>query len=295
MNTHSFNEIEAKLHMTMDSLSNGEAVFIDDAWIEEAGEAYKAALRKQLNDKEVRTFGLRMSNLGRPLCQLQSEQEGHPKVRKDYNHIVRMMIGDATEIAMTILIKAAGLNITNSKQKHKLNVGGEVVPGEDDIEIDGQIWDIKSASPWSFANKFSKGWNEVYYSDTFGYVAQLWGYADKDPDKMGGWIVVDKSSGEVKAVPAEPTVDQLNEIASKAETTVSTIAYKLPFKKCFEPEEETFYKKPTGNTLVPMVCTFCDYIKTCWPDAQLKSKAMSKAQNPKPVWYTKYTKEVVND
>jgi hypothetical protein len=270
--------------MTMDRLSNNEPVFIDDSWIEQAGEEFKTALRKQLipNDRE---FGLRMSNLGRPLCQLQNEQLGTPKSRNPYNHILRMMYGDATEILVTVLLKAAQVNITDAKTKHEFDIDGRMIPGEDDIWIEDKVYDIKSASPYAYSHKWSEGWNGVYYGDSFGYVAQLYGYAGGDPSKMGGWIVVDKSSGELKVVTAKPTVEQLNEIKGKAVTTIYAIDNNLPFKRCFEPEQETHYKKLTGNLVVPTVCTFCDFMRACWPEAKLEPKAMSKAGNPKQVWY----------
>jgi len=71
----SINTLEAKLRMTMDKLSNGEPVECKDEWIEAAGEMFKEGLRKQLNRKNE-PFRLRMSNIGRPTCQLQMEKAG---------------------------------------------------------------------------------------------------------------------------------------------------------------------------------------------------------------------------
>lgn len=274
--------------MTLDSLSNREAVPIPNEWIEQAGEEFKAALRRQLQP-EPRAFGLRMSNIGRPTCQLQAEQANLPATRNSYNHILRMLIGDATEIVVSLIVKAAGVNVTNSKTKRSVTIQGVDIHGEDDIEIDGKVYDIKSASPWSFQHKWSEGFNGVYYGDSFGYVAQLWGYANKDPDKMGGWIVVDKSSGELKVVNATPNVDQLKELEDNVQKTVEAISNNIPFERSFQEEDEKFYNKLTGNKIVPVVCTFCNYLKVCWPNATLMPRAGSKAINKKLVWYTDYT------
>jgi hypothetical protein len=276
--------------MTLDSLSNKEAVEIKDEWIEDAVNQFRDALKRQLKP-DTREFNLRMSNLGRPLCQLQNEKidsalvsDGgkSAKSRDPYNHILRMIIGDATEIAVNVIVKASGVNITNSKSKHEVMINGKRVPGEDDIEIDGKVYDIKSASPYAYSHKWNEGWNGVYYGDSFGYVAQLWAYAEKDPDKMGGWIVVDKSSGELKVVEAKPTIDQLKELEKGVSYTVEAITNDLPFQKLFEPEVETYYKKETGNHIVPFVCTFCSYMGKCWPDATFEQKIGSK-----PKWYVK--------
>lgn len=266
--------------MVMDRLSNGEPVEISEQWIEDAGEDFKQALRKQLSPKQ-RDFGLRMSNIGRPLCQLTNEKNDEPvSSRNPYNHILRMIIGDMTEIAVNVIIKASGVNVTNSKTKREIDINGTTIPGEDDIEIDHKVWDIKSASPYAYSHKWNDGWNGVYYGDSFGYVAQLWGYAGKDPDKMGGWIVVDKSSGELRVVDAKPDLDQLKELENGVSYTVEAIKTNVPFVKGFEPEVETYYKKETGNMIVPQVCTYCPYLKKCWPDATYENRVGAKDK-----WY----------
>lgn len=287
----SFNELETRLKMTLDALSNRESVHIEDDWIEQAGEDFKASLRRQLHPSE-REFRLRASNIGKPLCQLQQEQAGTPAARMDYNHIIRMLIGDAVETITMLALKAAGTNITGGKNKVELDVNGTIIKGEDDVWIDDKVWDVKSCSTYAFQHKWAEGWRGVYYGDTFGYVAQLYTYAGGDFNKMGGWIVIDKSSGEIKVVEATPTPDQEDTIRGNINTAERTITNNLPFRKQFEAEEETHYKKPTGSLKVPMVCTFCSFMHTCWPDAVSKTPSQSKAQNARPVWYTHYEPKV---
>lgn len=285
-----FNELQTRIHMTLEALSNNDgALTISETLIEEAGEQYKAALRKQLTPRKE-GFRLRMSNIGRPLCQLQKEQSGAPASRRDYSFVVKMFIGDAVEIAMMAVLKMAGINISGEKTKVELLVNGNPILGEDDLEIDSEVWDIKSSSNWAFNNKWAHGWNSVYDGDTFGYVSQLYGYAKAQNKAIGGWIVVNKETGEVLVVRAEPTPDQLKAIQESIEFTEKAISSNLPFKRQFQDEAETFYKKETGNRVLPIPCTFCDYRGDCWPDAVRKPQALSKAQNPKLVWYSKYTK-----
>lgn len=282
-----FNELQTLIHMTLDRLSNGEPVSIDDKWIDEAGEAVKEALRRQLTPRDP-TFRLRMSNIGRPLCQLQKEKAGEEKTRRPYNYITKMIIGDIHEIVMNVILKAAEANVTSSKNKVELQVGSTLVLGEDDIQIDDKVWDVKSSSNWAYNNKWAHGWNAVYDSDTFGYIEQLYGYATAQNKIMGGWIVANKETGEVLVVEATPTKEQLKEIKENMEFNEKALTTDLPFKRQFVDEAETFYKKPTGNRVLPLVCTFCDHIKSCWPSATLKPQALSKAQNPKAVWYSEY-------
>lgn len=282
-----FNELQTKLHMVLDRFSNSEPVEIKDEWIEEAGESFKAALKKQFTRTEE-PFRLRMSNIGRPLCQLQKDAAGTEKSRKDPSFVMKMLIGDAVEAAMIVVIKAAQVNLTGSKVKVGLQVNDTLIRGEDDIEIDNRVWDVKSSSNWAFNNKWKHGWNGIYDGDTFGYVAQLYGYATAQNKEVGGWIVVNKETGETLVVHATPTKEQILQIQENIEFTERAIATKLPFKRQFQDEEETFYKKKTGNRTLPITCTFCDFRGNCWPEAQLKSQALSQAKNPKSVWYSLY-------
>lgn len=284
-----FNELETRLKMTLGSLSNYESdsVNVTDAMIDEAVEAFRDSLKKQFT-RTAEPFRLRMSNIGRPLCQLQKESAGVEKNRKDYSFVMKMLIGDAVEAAMGVVIKASGVNLTGSKTKVKLKVGETNVHGEDDIEIDNKVWDIKSSSRWAFDNKWKHGFNAIYDGDTFGYVAQLYGYAKAQDKEVGGWIVVNKETGEILVVEATPTKAQLKQVQENIEFTERAISTNLPFKRQFQDEEETFYKKTTGNRTLPITCTYCDFLKDCWPDAVLKKQALSKAVNPKNIWYSVY-------
>jgi PHD/YefM family antitoxin component YafN of YafNO toxin-antitoxin module len=280
-----FNEIEARLHMTMESLSNRrDDVVITDEMIDIAAEEFKASLKRQLQPTE-RTFKLRASNIGRPLCQLQSENNGLEKSSTDYNHIVRMLYGDATEAIMNLIIRASGVDVTGAKTRVANDVNGTIIEGEDDIEIADKVYDVKSCSSYAYAHKWAGGWESLFHTDSFGYVEQLYMYAGGDPKRMGGWIVVEKSSGEVKVVEAQPTPEQIEIIKERISRAERAITLNEPFQQQFFAEPETFYKKPTGNYLVPMTCTFCDYMKHCWPNAELLPKQASKSESPKPVWY----------
>jgi hypothetical protein len=281
-----FNALELRLKMTLDSLSNGGSIDIKDEWINDSSAEFKAALNRQLKPEE-RTFRLRASNIGKPLCQLQLDAvSASPDSRMPYNHVLRMMVGDATEAVVTLIIKASGANITGQKGKVEYKVGGTIIKGEKDIDIDGKVYDVKSASTYSFNNKWSHGWDGLFSYDTFGYVEQLFIYAEGDREKMGGWIVFDKSSGEIKVIPATPTLDQMDEIQNRLLKAEFTIQQGLPFKKLYEAEAETFYKKPTGNYVVPMTCTFCNHMNICWPDAKYTTNPLSKAKEPARKWYT---------
>ncbi len=67
--------------------------------------------------------------------------------KKPYNFKMQMMIGDCVEILTDFVLKIAGANVTGGKDRVSLDVAGTTIKGTDDIEIDGKVYDIKSASP----------------------------------------------------------------------------------------------------------------------------------------------------
>ena len=283
----SISMLEAQIRRSLDKLSNGEAVEFEDQWIEDAGEMFKDALRKQLSGRE-NEFRLRMSNIGRPSCQLQMEKAGAERSRMPYNHVVRMMLGDAVECIMEVILRVSGANITGGKSQAEFNIADTTINGEDDIEIDDKVYDTKSASPWAYDNKWADGWHGLAKDDAFGYTAQLLGYAQGLGKQPGGWIVVNKSTGEVRVVEACPSEDEVKKINEQVSQTIQKITSDAPFERCFAPVDEYFRSKPTGNKRLSNSCSFCSYVAECWPDAVYKPQAMSQAKNPKYYWYTEY-------
>lgn len=288
----SISPLEARLRMTLDKLSNNEPVECKDEWIEAAGEMFKAGLRKQLSRTEE-PFRLRMSNIGRSVCQLQMQKAGEEKSRMPYNHIVRMMFGDAIEVIIEVLLRVSGANITGGKSQAEFEIAGTTIKGENDIEIDGKTYDTKSSSPWAYENKWQDGWHGVAKDDAFGYCAQLLGYTKGTSTEMGGWIVVNKSTGEVRVVEAEPTEQELKVLEEQIKERIIHVESDKEFSRGYEPVTEYFRGKPTGSKRLHTTCTFCDYTHKCWPEAEYKPQTGSKAVSPKYFWYAKYNEEGV--
>lgn len=278
--------IEPSLELTCTKLSNGKFDELDirEEYIEDAVTEFRDALKRQLSKREDK-FRLRMSNVGKPLCQLQKEKAGATRSPMPYNHWLRMMHGDISEVLQTFLLRLSGVNITGGKSKVKLKLGDYAIEGEDDIHIDDKVYDIKSSAPWAFNQKWAKGFQALVESDDFGYIPQLVGYAESQGKDTGGWIVMDKSSGEIKVVECELTQEQKELVLEKIQETARVLNNNEPFKKCFEPEDEYFRRKPTGKKKLGITCTFCPYMGDCWKNAELRPQTHSQAQHPKMVWY----------
>ena len=185
-------------------------------------------------------------------------------------------------------MREAKIDFQNSEKVH-LNVAGKKVSGTYDLVLNDAVDDIKSASDWSYRNKF-ESFETVSADDAFGYVGQLAGYAKAMGKKAGGWWVVNKANGSFKYIPASD-LDVDKEVA-KLEENVKTVTLNK-FKRCYEPEEETFRGKPTGNRILGKTCSFCRYKHSCWENLQELPSLLSKAKEPKIVSYVSIGKEQI--
>ena len=268
-----------------------ESVEISEELIEEFGEAGKLALKKQFVEERNSKFTKRISNIGKPLCQLKMEKQNIQQEGQPYNSKMRYIFGDLIEALAVTILKASGVNINSSQKKVKYKSNKINIEGTYDIEIDNTIYDIKSASPYAFEHKFGEegGFNSIAEDDAFGYLSQGYLYSESVGKKFGGWIVINKSTGEwlVTETPAEDSKYKKKAI-SLAENNVNALDEGEPFRRCYDDVEETFRKVPTGNKILGVVCSFCPYKFPCWGEDKLQylPQQQSKGKNPKWIYYT---------
>ena len=287
------NSILLKVQQYLDNVSKSP-VKLDKQLVQEFGEACKNALLKQFEEPRRDKFEPRMSNIGRPLCQLQMEAKGVKGEGQPYNVKMRNTFGDIIEAMAILIMKSAGVSISNEQKKVTYKFNGEKIEGRQDVEIDGKVWDIKSASPYSFEKKFGEagGFNEVIREDSFGYASQGFLYGESQSKKFGGWIAINKSTGEWTVCETPASVDEHKQKALKlAKDNFNALKEGKPFKRCYDDVAETFRTKPTGNRVLGFVCSYCPYKLPCWgrDKLQLLPQQQSKGKNPKWVWYTSFT------
>ena len=268
--------------------ANKASVPISSTIVNEFGEACKQAFIKHFIEEREKKFRPRMSSIGKPLCQLQMEKMGAKTEIPPYNAKMRFIFGDLVEALAIAILKSSGIKVENIQKKVTHAFDNEEINGTYDVKILDKIWDIKSASPYSFKYKFSEGFDAILKDDTFGYVSQGYLYAKADNKDFGGWIAIDKSSGEW-AIVETPINDKehFEKAVKQAEENTKALNSDAPFKRLYEDEEEYFNKKPTGNRILKKECSFCPYKKACWGDIQHLPQQQSKAMNPKYYWYTK--------
>ena len=292
-------DILEKVRVFLEAASK-DAVEVSDDLIDQFGKACSDSFRKQFTDQRNKKFGLRASNIGRPLCQLQMEKKGVKGEGQPYNAKMRNLFGDIIEQMAIIVMKAAGVEIEAEQKKIKYSINkGTNINGALDVEIGGKVWDIKSASPWSFTNKFGENgsFHTVATDDVFGYTTQGYVYAEGADKPFGGWIVINKSTGEWTLTETPMADDEYKEKAlDTVKKNASALKRNKKFERCYEDEEEYFRKQKTGNRVLNNTCSFCPYKFPCWGEnLQLLPQQQSQGKNPKWVWYTEVNNPRVED
>ena len=196
---------------------------------------------------------LRMSVIGKPARQLWYDKYS-PKDRQDEDAglNLKFLYGHIIEHLILYLAELAGHKVED--QQKKVEVDG--VKGHIDSKIDGEICDVKSASSFSF-KKFKSG--ELVGDDPFGYHAQLSGYETANGTKEGGFLVVDKSSGDICFYkPDDMAKPNVKSLIKELKTTLEK---DTPPEKCYE-----FKTEKNGNKTLATGCMFCPHKWECHSD-----------------------------
>jgi len=275
---------ELAIHRYLENATKGETQ-MSESTIDRIGEEIKDALKRQFAGGNKRgDFRLRMSNIGRPSCQLWFEKNRpETALPKPTTFVMMMMIGDIVESVFKGLLTEAKIEYKDNAEVELQLDENTTIKGTYDIVIDDALDDIKSASDWSYKYKF-ESFETLKAGDSFGYIGQLAGYAKASGHKVGGWWVVNKANGQFKYVSAS-NMEMEQELDNIRATIAAANAKE--FKRCFEPKPEYFRKIPTGNMVLNKNCTFCDYRNSCWETLRELPAQMSQAKEPKMTQYIK--------
>jgi len=272
---------ELALHQYMEDAVQGKTEMSEET-IEQVSSDIAEALQKQFGSGKKRgDFKLRMSNVGRPTCQLWYDKN-KPEVALPLptTFVMNMMLGDIVEAVFKGLLREAGVKYEEPEHV-TLELDGASVNGTYDIVVNGAVDDVKSASDWSYRNKF-ESYEKLASGDGFGYVGQLAGYAKASGKDVGGWWVVNKANGKFKYVPASGL--NLDKEIAKIQKTVDTVK-ENKFERCYEPVPEKFRGRETGNKILNDGCRFCSYRFDCWDALTERPSVMSQAKTPPTVSY----------
>ena len=276
------------IYKTIAPLGKRESIGITDEHIEEFGESMKGALKEwafyQGSDKPT----LRMSNIGKPSRQLWFDMNSEQKnVSFSPPTLIKFLYGHILEQMVLFFVKLSGHEVTHEQKSVK--VSG--ISGHMDCVIDGEVIDVKSTSGFSFY-KFKKG--TLPEKDPFGYMAQLAGYEEGMKTEHGGFIAINKETGELCLF--RPEELDKPDIKSRIKDIKAIIKKPAPPELCYQPEAEGV----NGNFKLPTNCKYCRHKFECHKDSN-NGKGLRVFQYARgPTYFTQVmvepkVKEITNE
>lgn len=256
-NLNSLNNLVDDIYKTLEPLCDGESIDISDDLIDELSENIKSVFKQWKNVPERnKNFTLRMSNVGRPSRQLWYESKtgasGGGNIQP--STFIKFMYGHILEEVLLFLVKIAGHDVSDCQKEVKV----KGISGHMDCKIDGEVVDIKTASGRAF-QKFSNG--TLPEDDPFGYIAQLSGYEEAEGTSNGGFLVINKETGELSFFQPEE-LDKIN-IGSRIDSLLSSLSSDTPPDRCYAPTPDG----KSGNMKLNKGCTYCAYKFDCYSDS----------------------------
>lgn len=237
-------------------LSDGESLNIDDKTIDAFGESMKEVLSQWANPRPRDSGTLRMSNIGKPLRQLWYDMRSESKTteRIKPSVFIKFLYGHMLEEVLLMLIKIAGHEVTDEQKE--VSVSG--IKGHMDCVIDGEVIDIKTASGFAFKKFYNKTLAE---DDMFGYLPQLAGYEAAMGTNKGGFLAMNKESGEIALY--RPDSFDKPDIKKKIKTVKKLIKIDTPPELCYNPIPDG----AAGNMQIARGCTWCRHKFECHADS----------------------------
>ena len=244
------------IYKHLELLSEGTPLPISDKEIDETVAAVKACLISWARPEERnRDFTVRMSNVGKPDRQLWYEKRD-PAGRGSIDGAtqIKFLYGHLLEEIVLMLVRMTEHTVTDEQKE----VVVEGITGHMDCKIDGEVVDVKTASRFAF-NKFKDG--RLAEDDPFGYLGQLAAYESAEGTENGGFLVLNKESGELcMYVPDD--LDKPN-IKASISKLLPALEMDTPPELCYNPIPDG--KK--GNMKLAKGCNWCKYKHDCYKNS----------------------------
>ena len=271
------NTLIEDIYSKIECISDGKDLEIPDAMAEEFGERMKQALLHWAKPK-AQTKGLRMINIGKPSRQLWYESRDESNKNKLSSPVlIKFLYGHLLEELLLLFVKLSGHEVTDEQKEVEVNG----ILGHMDCKIDGEVVDVKTASGRAF-NKFKSG--TLAEDDPFGYIAQLCGYEENEGTSEGGFLAINKESGELALYRPEE-LDKIN-IKDKINKTKEALTFDTPPPRCYNEEPDG----KSGNMKIHKNCYYCPYKFECYSDANEGKGIRTFLYSKGPVYLTKVEK-----
>jgi hypothetical protein len=224
------------------------------------GEEVSTALVDALTPRD-RDTGLRMSGIGRCERAQWYGIKGHEPEPISGQVYLTFLQGHILEAVLLGLVELSGHKVTGQQGKHTV----EGIKGSQDCEIDGELVDVKTASAWSYDNKFKE---DGIKDDAFGYIKQLSAYGKTKGRDKGYFLAFNKNKSTLKLCEQELEQDVDKFIVQlKDKMDSDTPPMRLA--------NATTVNKRTGEEKLCMNCAFCGHKDVCY-DNTLVSRPTGK-------------------
>jgi len=274
--------VELKVSLFLQNALAGSTTITEEVADKVASDV-KSAMFKQFSGGPRDKFRLRMSNIGKPKCQLWF-QKNDPDAKAPYppSFLINMITGDIIEAVFKGLLRSADVEF-NDNDNVELDLGDlGIIKGEYDMILNGSVDDVKSASDVSYNGRF-ESFDKLEKSDDFGYIPQLVGYAIAAGKDVGGFWVVNKKDGAFKYVSVSSANKEV--ILQDIKEKVAYINNDEPFERCFTSVPEYYRKKASGNLKLGKSCGWCNFKTKCWPQLKRIPSRVSQAKDKPLVDY----------
>lgn len=252
----SLNNVVPDIYKHLEGLSDGKPLPLTEEDIDSTLSGIKKALMSWASPSERnKEFTVRMSNVGKPARQLWFEKRD-PQGRGlvDGPTQIKFLYGHLLEEIVLMLVRMTDHKVTDEQKE--VDVNGIV--GHMDCKINGEVVDVKTASRFAF-NKFKDG--RLAQDDPFGYLGQLAGYEAAEGTDNGGFLVINKESGEL-CMYTPDDMDKPN-IKTSIKSLIPALKLDTPPELCYTPMPDG--KK--GNMKLPKGCSWCKYKYECYKDS----------------------------
>ena len=200
-----------------------------------------------------REFTLRMSNIGKPARQLYYTNKYDNDVTPDPATLIKFLYGHLLEEVLIFFVKLAEHAVTDQQKEVSVNN----IKGHMDCKIDGEVIDIKTASSFAF-RKFQHG--TLGEDDPFGYMSQLAGYESAEGTSNGGFLAINKESGELALYQPEE-FDKPN-VKVLIDKLLDVFKFDNIPDKCYTPVAAG----TKGNMKLSKGCFYCPHKIECHKD-----------------------------
>ena len=212
------------------------------------------ALRDFLSPRESdKKPHLRASNIGHNDRKLYYDMNGDSEEEKLSPQLLTTFLqGHILEAVILMFVEMSGHEVSSKQVEVEL----EGIIGHIDCVIDNTLIDIKTASPYSYVEKFVKG-GILEGKDDFGYALQADLYAQALGLEERGWLAMNNASGAMTLLINDSFINNAKEQVKEKKELIAK--KELP-PRCYNDKEDG----KGGNKILEKGCQWCRHKFHCW-------------------------------